>query len=330
MTRAVILDLERRGFVVYVVASSQAEEHIIKSERKPDVLPLHLDVSDVRRHCFHANKTKLTQQKPVDVESTINHFTRTLNTQQHAHPGSSPHSLSLTGIVLIPDTTYPTGPVETVSPELWADAINAKVLGTIATTQAFIRPAVAWSARIVIATPGIVPALRPPFQAVQSSVTGALEGFIDSLRSELATVGVHVCQLRLGSFDLASSGAANSQPLSRQLGNEVLGWPSHAREAYQENFLAQHGRAERSGNRGFWFGLGRGASGRGSPLRELNNAVFDSLSSSWPADAQRVGQGSSIYAAVGTLAPASLVRWMMGMRSTGRRRLSDTWETVEK
>lgn len=43
-----ILDLERRGFIVYVVASSGAEEQMIKKEAKAEVLALHLDVTNVR------------------------------------------------------------------------------------------------------------------------------------------------------------------------------------------------------------------------------------------------------------------------------------------
>ena len=46
--RSVILDLERRGFIVYVVASSRAEEQVIKNEAKAEVLALHLDVTNVR------------------------------------------------------------------------------------------------------------------------------------------------------------------------------------------------------------------------------------------------------------------------------------------
>ena len=54
VTRSVYLDLERRGFIVYVVASSAHEEQLVKNERKSDILPLHLNVTDVS-----ASRTKV-------------------------------------------------------------------------------------------------------------------------------------------------------------------------------------------------------------------------------------------------------------------------------
>lgn len=45
---SIVLDLERRGFLVYVVVGSSREEDMVKSERKPDIMPLYLNVTDVR------------------------------------------------------------------------------------------------------------------------------------------------------------------------------------------------------------------------------------------------------------------------------------------
>ncbi len=42
-----MLDLERRGFIVYVVVGSAAEEQKIQSESKRDILPLRIDITDV-------------------------------------------------------------------------------------------------------------------------------------------------------------------------------------------------------------------------------------------------------------------------------------------
>lgn len=48
LTRSVVLDLERRGFIVYVVASTSSEEQLIKDHGKSEILPLHLNVTSVR------------------------------------------------------------------------------------------------------------------------------------------------------------------------------------------------------------------------------------------------------------------------------------------
>lgn len=46
ITRSLSLDLERRGFIVYIVCSSMDEEQQVLSESRADVRALHLDVAD--------------------------------------------------------------------------------------------------------------------------------------------------------------------------------------------------------------------------------------------------------------------------------------------
>ncbi|KAL9609714.1 MAG: hypothetical protein Q9167_005539 [Letrouitia subvulpina] len=46
VTRSLSLDLERRGFVVYIPVSSLSEERLIQAEAKADIRPLHLDVTE--------------------------------------------------------------------------------------------------------------------------------------------------------------------------------------------------------------------------------------------------------------------------------------------
>lgn len=56
--------------------------------------------------------------------------------------------------------------------------------------------------------------------------------------------------------------------------------------------------------------------GRGSSLRELNNAVFDAMVSG-KSGTVRVGMGSRLYGFIGRWAPSGLVGWMMGIRPVG-------------
>jgi hypothetical protein len=53
--------------------------------------------------------------------------------------------------------------------------------------------------------------------------------------------------------------------------------------------------------------------GRGSSLRELNNAVFDAMVSG-KSGVVRVGMGSHVYGFVGRWVPKGLVGWIMGLR----------------
>ena len=48
VTRAVAADLEKRGFVVFVVVGSVEEERAVLEENRPDIRPLWIDVTSVR------------------------------------------------------------------------------------------------------------------------------------------------------------------------------------------------------------------------------------------------------------------------------------------
>lgn len=47
ITKSLCLDLERRGFIVYVVVSTAEEEQTVHDESRIDIRPLHLDIADV-------------------------------------------------------------------------------------------------------------------------------------------------------------------------------------------------------------------------------------------------------------------------------------------
>ncbi|KAL8740774.1 MAG: hypothetical protein Q9190_006563 [Brigantiaea leucoxantha] len=52
LTRSLSLDLERRGFIVYIPVNSLSEERRIQAQGKPDIQPLHLDVTNVNTPPF--------------------------------------------------------------------------------------------------------------------------------------------------------------------------------------------------------------------------------------------------------------------------------------
>lgn len=50
VTRSISLDLERRGFIVYVVCNTIEEEVLVQNESRPDIKPLTIDIVDVSRN----------------------------------------------------------------------------------------------------------------------------------------------------------------------------------------------------------------------------------------------------------------------------------------
>ena len=47
LTRSLSLELERRGFIVYIPVGSLSDEQLIQSESRPDIRPLSLDITSV-------------------------------------------------------------------------------------------------------------------------------------------------------------------------------------------------------------------------------------------------------------------------------------------
>lgn len=47
-THSLSLDLERRGFIVYIPVGTLSEEQLVQSESRSDIRPLHLDITSVR------------------------------------------------------------------------------------------------------------------------------------------------------------------------------------------------------------------------------------------------------------------------------------------
>ena len=310
IVRSLSLDLERRGFIVYIVCSSMDEEQQVLGESRADVRPLHLDVVD----------TMGTQQ-------AMRRFNELLAKPHVAFAGASPHKLNLSGVMLVPDLIYPTGPVQTVGPELWSDALNAKVLNTIAVTQALLPTVCEFKARLLLLTPSIIASLRPPFHSVETTIVSALEGFLASLRAELGTLGIEVLQFHLGTFDLSSVGSKHHLQ-TRSIGSPHA-WPATTRALYASNFEAQTRVAQ---SRGL-------LNQNGSSVRELHNAVFDALTQPRPAKLWRVGRGSVMYEVVCSWVPRGLVGWMMGLRrvsldTPSQPKLEDSvqlqsWEKLE-
>lgn len=61
MTKAIAVDLERRGYIVYITVSSTDEEQLVQSENRMDIRPLWLDLTAVSRR-ISQDQRKLTDQ----------------------------------------------------------------------------------------------------------------------------------------------------------------------------------------------------------------------------------------------------------------------------
>jgi len=321
LTRSLALDLERRGYIVYITVSSTEEDSLVHSETKPDIRPLWMDL------------TSTVPNPAVDIHPNLDPIRELLNrSSRSASPGSAkssqstiPQNLSLAGLVVLPGSSgYPVGPFLTIPPNELVDTINTRLISSILTVQHFL-PLLTNSdddgkpgSSIVIAYPSIPLSLLPPYQVPSLLTTSSLSTFAKSLRREvnMQSLNIHITELKLGNFDLgstyarATNTAANASDLESQIKGQssaVTHWHSSQRAALQRSSLGQTSLI------------------RGSALREFHNAVFDSLAPpqrfmafgvfGWGTTRRPnlvyVGSGARLYDVIGKIVPQGLVGWMM-------------------
>ncbi|KAI5196536.1 hypothetical protein AUEXF2481DRAFT_8753 [Aureobasidium subglaciale EXF-2481] len=233
LTTAIAMDLERRGFIVYVVTGTKEDEEHLRKQSRADVLPFDLDL-------IHPDRAEGQMQR-------FHHF---LSRHHHAFDGASAHRLTLAGVILVPDISSVTvGSIAQLSPEAWSTALNAKVLHTITVAKYMLPLVTEFKSRVLILTPNVVSSLRPPYRAVESTVSSAIGAFAASLSSELSLQGLHACHFKLGNIEIAGS------KHKREEGKKSRGTPGTSiRKLHEAIFDALH-----SSNPSRTWHVGRGS-----------------------------------------------------------------------
>ncbi|KAK5992858.1 hypothetical protein PT974_06280 [Cladobotryum mycophilum] len=312
LTKSLALDMERRGFIVFIVCNATEDETMVQTFARPDILPLTIDTTN-----------------PPTAGAAIERFAHFLQSPKAPGPQMKPNQLVLKSVFLIPSLHYQTSPIATIPPSSFADLFNTHLLQPILTIQSFLPLLTSrlnpigekWvPPKVLVFTPSIISSINPPFHAPESTVCSALSAFTDVLTAELRPLDIPVHHMQLGTFDFSGFVPVRTSSPHQGLvsaGNpeDTLVWPDDARHVYGRNFVAQTSSAI-SGARV------RGL--RGSSLRHLHNTVFDVLDDSIKADTVRVGLGASLYGFVGRWAPRNMVSWLMGIRKVDEL---STWKT---
>ncbi|KAL9099587.1 MAG: hypothetical protein Q9163_004931 [Psora crenata] len=197
LTRSLSLDLERRGFIVYIPVSSLSEEQVIQGESRADIRPLSLDITS-----------------PSSTAETIQKLTNFLNTPHSLIPNSAAHKLHLTAFLLLPPPSYPTGTIANISSPDWAEVLNNNIIAPFATLHAFLPLLTSQQSNLIFLTSVINHSLTPASHAPESIVGGALQQYVFTLRKELSTI--NIVQIQLGHFDFSPSTGDHQQLVRSQ------------------------------------------------------------------------------------------------------------------
>ena len=327
LTRSLALDLERRGYIVYVTVASKEEDSLVHAEAKEDLRPLWMDLTSSVPDPYAEIRPNLNSLKGLLTRAS-----------RSSSPGSvsssippSSQTLILAGLVVLPGSTdYPSGPLVTLKPSEVIDTINTRMISPTLTIQQFLpllslqKDTARSQSSIILAYPSIPVSLSPPFQVPSLLTTSSLSALARSLRreSQMASLNITVTELRLGNFDLGSTYAysANKSANARDLESQRN---QHDPQSSALTYWHSSHRVDEARAR-----FGQSPQGKGSAVREFHNAVFDALAPPQHflafgkysfGSRQRpttvfVGAGARFYDVVANILPENVVGWMMGYR----------------
>ncbi|KAI6250927.1 hypothetical protein HI914_00082 [Erysiphe necator] len=298
-TRSISLDLERRGFIVYIVCSTNEEERIVQNEARPDIKSLALDI-----------------RNPLNAKSSMERFAAYLQSPHAAFPGAKFHCYTMRSLIVIPTSRFPTIPIAKLDLSTLSDLLNTRLLQPIIMIQNFlplfqnlpfthsdIKSEILLDSKpsILVLTPSIISSINPAFHLPEASITSALSSFTSVLEQEVTPLSISVTHLQLGNFDLSLFSPHNRKITIQSQRAETLQWDENTRNNYGRNYTVS------TSNK--W--------GNQSNLRVLNKAVLDAMYNQ-KGGIMRVGSGSVIYGFIGKWVPRSLISWMMGLRKVDK------------
>lgn len=299
LTRIIVTDMEKRGFIVFWTTSSAEEEAMVAREKNPDIRPLPIKPTDVG-----------------SIEATAKRLSDTLSTPVTAFPGASPHYLKLAGIVVVPDLFFPAGPVESLRVETWSDLMYAKIMGPIILlSNGLLQLARDHQSRVILLTPSIMGELNAGFHAPQAIATNALSSLALCISRELKPQGVPFIHMKLGSFN-TSRGRSHGNQAANAIRADILSWSDTVRRLYAKSYQSSSHLQVRTGS--------------GSNIRVLHHSLYDALTEKNPRRVWYVGRGAYTYHLLGKFMPEFMMGFLLHpSRSAPPPPLERDWEHVQ-
>ncbi|KAL9105317.1 MAG: hypothetical protein Q9227_009484 [Pyrenula ochraceoflavens] len=268
ISSSVALDLERRGYIVYVTVSSQSEEKALQAEKNIDLQPLWLDL------------TSSVPSPSTDIHPNFLPIQHLVRTRATSSPSQNAQPFTLAGLILLPSlTSYSSEPLATLPPSNLIDTTNTHLIAPLLTLQQYLplhnsylntNPH-ALSPTILLATPSIPSSIPTPSAPLETALPTALRSLLPGLRQSLHP-STSIVDLRIGNIDITTAipklpGSSRRRPSPSspssspsRSGSPQLSLPWHWHPDTRALDLQSHFR-----------------SAPGSHVRELHNAIFDGL-----------------------------------------------------
>ncbi len=294
LTRLIAQDLDRRGFIIYITSESSESDSIIAQEESQDIRALHI-----------------SPQSSSETRSQLLKFAQFF---EDPNIINTSHQLFLTGVIIIPDLNYPTGPIENLGLEAWSDAIYSKLLTPLALiSNGLLELVRTYKSRIIVLTPSIMGDLQPPFHSIETVISSSLSNLSLILHRELSPNNVPVVNIKMGSFDLATDSKRAKSRYAAAVRQDISVWPKELQRVYGSSYQASATSILASSSSST---VSNGGSKiKPSALRDLHHAIFNSLESKNPQRVIGVGRGSKSYGIINKILPIWCLDYMLSPSS---------------
>ncbi|KAF9087076.1 hypothetical protein BGX23_008378 [Mortierella sp. AD031] len=316
------LSLDQEGFVVFVGVPNQTRAEEVKQWNSPDVRPVIVDAAKANpfeelvkavANFLDQNNSVLLGGSPLSSSSSVifqeelssstaniriinpEHTFKSVNEAEtkRRHHGKTDSPLYRLAAVIVNPHSSPVGSIEKVDLDLWRQAVDANITGSVIAAQKFMplmRRTLALakprrSPRLIFVSSAITGSIGFPFQSAVCASHHALEAIADSLRREVKSQGIDVVCLRPGIADRSFRKEWGEKSNKANVGGLGLLNTMDPTKVIRASFKAE------------------------STTAALCDATYDAITKTMPTACVRVGSGSLSYSFVGWVVPRSVVDW---------------------
>ncbi|KAF9103157.1 hypothetical protein BGX29_003715 [Mortierella sp. GBA35] len=316
------LSLDQEGFVVFVGVPNQTRAEEVKQWNSPDVRPVVVDSAKANpfeelvkavANFLDQNNSVLLGGSPLSSSSSVifqeelssstaniriinpEHTFKSVSEAEtkRRHHGKTDSPLYRLAAVIVNPHSSPVGSIEKVDLDLWRQAVDANITGSVIAAQKFMplmRRTLALakprrSPRLIFVSSAITGSIGFPFQSAVCASHHALEAIADSLRREVKSQGIDVVCLRPGIADRSFRKEWGEKSNKANVGGLGLLNTMDPTKIIRASFKAE------------------------STTAALCDATYDAITKTKPTACVRVGSGSLSYSFVGWVVPRSVVDW---------------------
>ncbi|CAK9437028.1 uncharacterized protein LODBEIA_P14910 [Lodderomyces beijingensis] len=281
LTRAIALDFDKRGFIVYLTILDSIDAKYISSH------PL----------CEDINYLDFTHGT---IEDNLLHFKQVIKAPAYAFPGAHPHRLRLKSIIFAPSLFFPIGPIENVGVNTWQKLSDRFMMYLKLLSGGLIQLVRSQAVRVISICPNNLSALNVAYNGPESVFQNQLKSLFTVLSKELKQHGVFVTQVKLGNVCLSHQKLGSNSRIESLVNTEVRAWTSEMRELYSSDFV----RSQYVSNRV------KGSGGHGKPAKELFHLLYDLTYSKRPPTIAYCGKGARWYEYIARGLPHSWITFL--------------------